>query len=45
VKIPEEVKYICRSKKMRDIATGKTTVFNPFIAGNLLAGVETEPSI
>lgn len=44
-KIPEEVKNICAGKKMRDIATGKTTVFNPFIAHDLLGGVELDPIV
>lgn len=44
-KIPEEVKNICKEKKMRDIATGKTTVFNPFIADTLLGGIESEPEV
>ena len=42
-KIPEEVKNICKEKKLRNIATGKTTVFNPFIADTLLGGIESEP--
>ena len=44
-RIPEDVKSICSGKKMRDIATGKTTVFNPFIADDLLGWVESEPRV
>jgi len=44
-KIPEKVKKICMNKKLRDIATGKTTVFNPLIANTLLGGIESDPIV
>lgn len=42
-KIPKEVRDTCKGKKMRDIATGTTTVFNPFIANKLLWWLEWKP--
>jgi len=42
-KIPERVIEVCTGKKLRDIATGTTTVFNPFIANELLWWFEWTP--
>jgi len=42
-KIPENVFTICRGKKLWDIATGTTTVFNPFIANKLLWWLDGKP--
>lgn len=42
-KIPEEVLHICKGKKLWDIATGTTTVFNPFIANELLGWFDWKP--
>ncbi len=44
-KIPDNVKTVCAGKKMRDIATGKTTVFNPFVADILLGGIRSQPEV
>lgn len=41
--IPDDVMQSCKWKKLRDIATGVTTVFNPFVAGDLLWGLHGEP--
>lgn len=40
-KIPQQVQDICKGKKMRDIATGTTTVFSPFVS-NILTESEGE---
>lgn len=42
-KIPEEVLHVCKGKKLWDIATGTTTVFNPFIANELLGWFNGKP--
>jgi len=41
--IPKHVSKVCTGKKMRDIATGRTTVFNPFISKTLLGWIEGDP--
>lgn len=43
--IPEDVTKVCAGKKMRDIATGTTTVFNPFISRTLLGWFDGEPIV
>ncbi|MDR2190481.1 MAG: hypothetical protein LBP53_04785 [Candidatus Peribacteria bacterium] len=35
-KIPNDIKTECKGLTMWDIATGKTTVFNPFVSRTLL---------
>lgn len=41
--LSDTLKEECKGLKMWDIATGKTTVFNPFISRNLLWWVDDEP--
>lgn len=43
--IPEKVQKVCANKKLWDIATGTTTVFNPFIANKLLWWLDGKPEI
>lgn len=42
-KISQDVWDVCKGKKMRDIATGTTTVFNPFVSKTLLGGIHGTP--
>jgi hypothetical protein len=44
-KISEDVMGVCRGKKMWEIATWSTTVFNPFVANTVLGGLNREPII
>jgi hypothetical protein len=44
-KIPDKLKQECTGLKMWDIATGKTTVFNPFVSRTLLWGVNRNPLV
>jgi hypothetical protein len=44
-KIPDSVFVVCAGKKMRDIATGTTTVFNPFISRVLLGWIGGDPIV
>lgn len=43
--IPEEIHVVCRWKKMWEIATGKSTVFNPFVSRKLLWWVDGEKNV
>lgn len=43
--IPEQVQKVCANKKLWNIATGTTTVFNPFIANKLLWWLDGKPEI
>jgi len=43
--IPEEIHMLCRWKKMWEIATGKSTVFNPFVSRTLLGWVDREKQV
>ncbi len=42
-KIPDNLKKSCKGLKMWDIATGRTTVFNPFISKELLWWFQSKP--
>jgi len=43
--LSENLMKTCAWKQMWDIATGKTTVFNPFVSRHLLWGVDWEPIV
>ncbi len=43
--LPVALKEQCRNLTLGQIATGKTTVFNPFVARELLGGLEGLPSV
>lgn len=43
--IPAHIQSVCRWKKLRDIATGKTTIFNPFVANLLLWWLDRDPLV
>ncbi|MFK7780311.1 MAG: hypothetical protein QM490_04110 [Candidatus Gracilibacteria bacterium] len=44
-KLPQKLKDECSGLKMWDIATGKTTIYNPFISRVLLGGLNNKPII
>jgi hypothetical protein len=43
--VPENIKNDCAGKQMWNIATGKTTIFNPFVANTLLGGLGNLPQV
>lgn len=43
--ISHDVRMVCAWKKMWEIATGKSTVFNPFVSRTLLGGVDGKKQV
>lgn len=44
-KISDDIKMLCKGRKMWEIATGKTTIFNPFVSRTLLGWVDWEAQV
>jgi len=43
--VSNDIRMVCQWKKMWEVATGKSTVFNPFVSRTLLGGVDGDKQV